>query len=250
MTEPKWELTLSTTEKNNIGLIKPRKNNENSEVMKVKLIKNSKPYDLTALKVFFVTHFSGRNNLKVPVQKEATVINAEEGIFEFTLDEDCMQKVGRQEAYFEIYDYDKFLDATQSFTYEIISSSRQMKADFTPYITTWEEAEKMLDEGTAKVLNDKTEKLELQKANVVDVNEQLRKQRQETDNKLEKKTDNETFVAITADMQRQIKNTQSGMVGEYNSESELRAAYPNGAKGYAVVWHTESGTKVGYSYTY
>lgn len=250
MTEPKWELTLSTTEKNNIGLIKPRKNNENSEVMKVKLIKNSKPYDLTALKVFFVTHFSGRNNLKVPVQKEATVINAEEGIFEFTLDEDCMQKVGRQEAYFEIYDYDKFLDATQSFTYEIISSSRQMKADFTPYITTWEEAEKMLDEGTAKVLNDKTEKLELQKANVVDVNEQLGEQKQETDNKLEKKTNNTTFVAITADMQRQIERVQSGMLGEFDSEAQLKTTYPNGAKGYAVVWLNENSKKVGYTYTY
>ena len=240
MTEPKWELTLSVTDRNNIGLIQPRKNNTNSELMRVHVTnKNGEPYDLTAIKVFFVTHFTGKDNLKVPVQKEATIINAKEGIFEFTLDEECMQKVGRQQAYFEIYDYDKFLDTTQNFTYEIISSSRNMKVDFTPWIGTWAAAEEMLDEGTAKVLNDKIENISTKKAEIVDV-----------DNKLQKKTDNETFVAITADMQRQIKNTQSGMVGEYNSESELRAAYPNGVKGYAVVWHTESDAKIGYSYTY
>lgn len=251
MTEEKWLATLSTTEPyNNIGLIKLRRNNENSEVMRVRLTKNSKLYDLTALKVFFVTHFIGKDGLKVPIQKEAKVIDAKDGIFEFIFDEDCMQKVGKQEAYFEIYDYDKFLDATQNFIYEIISSSRNMKADFTPYITTWEEAEKMLDEGTAKVLNDKTEKLGIEKANVVDVDEQIRQTNQNTDNKLLKKTDNEIFVAITADMQRQIESTQSGMIGEYNSEAELKNAYPNGTKGYAVVWFNQNGNKIGYTYTY
>lgn len=239
MTEEKWMTTLSTTEKNNVGSVLLRKNNENSEVMKVKLIKNSKPYDLTALKVFFVTHFSGKDGLKVPIQKETKIISAKEGIFEFIFDEDCMQKVGRQEAYFEIYDYDKFLDTTQNFTYEILSSSRNMKADFTPYIETWEEAEKMLNEGTAKVLTDKTNKLESKKADITDV-----------ENRLEKKTDNETFVAITADMQRQIESTQSGMLGEFNSVEELNKDYPNGTKGYAVVWLDEGGEKVGYSYTY
>lgn len=251
MTEEKWLATLSTTEPyNNIGLIKLRRNNENSEVMRVRLTKNSKPYDLAALKVFFVTHFSGKDGLNNPVQKEATIINAKEGIVEFIFDQDCMQKVGRQQAYFEIYDYDKFLDTTQNFTYEIIQSSRQMKADFTPYISTWEEAEKMLDEGTAKVLTDKTEKLELQKANIVDVGEQLRQQRQDTDNKLEKKTNNDTFVAITADMQRQIESTQSGMLGDFNSVEELNKKYPKGQKGYAIVYHTENNKKVAYSYTY
>lgn len=251
MTEPKWELTLSVTDRNNIGLIQPRKNNTNSELMRVHVTnKNGEPYDLTALKVFFVTDFLDKDGLNNPVQKEATVINAEEGIFEFTLDEDCMQKVGRQEAYFEIYDYDKFLDTTQNFTYEIISSLRNVKADFTPYIETWQEAEKMLDEGTAKVLNDKAEKLELQKANVVDVNEQLRKQKQETDNKLEKKTNNDTFVAITADMQRQIESTQSGLIGDFDSLEQLNLKYPKGEKGYAIVWLNENGQKVGYTYTY
>lgn len=188
MTEEKWLATLSTTEPyNNIGLIKLRRNNENSEVMRVRLTKNSKLYDLTTLKVFFVTHFTGKDSLNVPVQKEATVINAKEGIVEFIFDQDCMQKVGRQEAYFEIYDYDKFLDATQNFTYEIISSSRNMKADFTPYIETWQEAEKMLNEGTAKVLTDKTNNLELEKADIKYVSEEFKTKADkiETDGSLE-----------------------------------------------------------------
>ncbi|MFW3577794.1 BppU family phage baseplate upper protein [Vagococcus fluvialis] len=239
MTEEKWVTTLSTTEKNSVGSVLLRKNNKNSEVMKVKLIKNSKPYDLTALKVFFVTHFSGKDGLKVPIQKEAKILNAKEGVFEFIFDEDCMQKVGRQEAYFEIYDYDKFLDATQNFTYEILSSSRIMKADFTPYIATWQEAEKMLNEGTAKVLTDKTDELHLKKADIRDV-----------DNKLEGKTNNTTFVAMTDDLQRQIESTQSGLIGEFNSEDELKRAYPKGEKGYAIVWIKEKNENIRYSYTY
>lgn len=243
MAEVKWDVTLSVTETNNIGEIKPRQNNENSEVIRVALTRNGLAYDLTALTVFFVTHFNAQDNLKNPIQKEAKVIDAKNGIFEFVFDNDCMQKAGKQEAYFEVYDYDKFLDASQRFLYNIQSSSRQMKADFTPYIETWEEAEKMLDEGTAKVLNDKTNRLELQKANTVDV-----------DNKLQKKTDNETFVAITADMQRQIESTQSGFIGDFNSEKELKDMYPDGKKGYAVVWLSETvngeQVKVGYSYTF
>lgn len=250
MSESKWDIQLSTTEKNKIVELNLRQNNQNSEIVRVQLIKKMIPYDLTALKVFFVTHFNGKDNLKIPIQKAATIIDAKEGIFEFVFDQDCMQRPGRQEAYFEIYDFDKYLDTTQNFTYEIVSSSRQMKADFTPWIGTWVAAEEMLDEGTAKVLNDKTEKLELEKANVVDVDEQLRQQRQDTDNKLEKKTDNLLFVAMTEDLQRQIESTQAGMIGSYNSEEELKLAHPNGAKGYAIVWLIESGDKKPYMYTY
>ncbi|MBO0442841.1 SGNH/GDSL hydrolase family protein [Vagococcus fluvialis] len=52
------------------------------------------------------------------------------------------------------------------------------------------------------------------------------------------------------ELKRQIESTQSGMIGEFNNEAELKIAYPNGTKGYAVVWFTENGKKVGYTYTY
>lgn len=74
--------------------------------------------------------------------------------------------------------------------------------------------------------------------------------KQETDNKLEKKTNNDTFVAITSDMQRQIESTQSGMLGEFDSGAQLKTTYPNGAKGYAIVWLNENDQKLGYTYTY
>ncbi len=230
MTEEKWLATLSTTEPyNNIGLIKLRRNNENSEVMRVRLTKNSKLYDLTALKVFFVTHFSGKDGLKVPIQKEAKVIDTKEGIVEFIFDQDCMQKVGRQEAYFEIYDYDKFLDTTQNFTYEIIRSSRQMKADFTPYIETWEEAEKMLDEGTAFNLNRRVENLGLIKANIKDVNQQNEKVLLEVSKKA-----NQDYVDA------QLSAIVSGTPKEtFTTLKELENKYPSGAKGVFLV--TENG---------
>ena len=55
--EIKWDIQLSVTELNNIGEIKPRQNNSNSEVVRVKLTRNSESYDLTALEVFFITTF-------------------------------------------------------------------------------------------------------------------------------------------------------------------------------------------------
>ncbi|MDT2850184.1 DUF2817 domain-containing protein [Vagococcus carniphilus] len=241
MPEIKWDIQLSVTESNNIGEIKPRQNNSNSEVIRVKLTRNSEAYDLTALKVFFVTYFpnTGADGTGKPVQKAAKVIDAKKGIFEFVFDNDCMYRPGRQEGYFEIYDYDKYLDATQRFYYVIQNSARSMKMDPSASIDTWKEAEKMLDQGTAKVLSDKTENLELKKADKRDM-----------DNLLSGKTDNTTFVELTADLQRQIESTQSGMIGEFDSEDKLKKAYPDGTKGYAVVWFTEKGQKVGYSYTY
>lgn len=214
MAEVKWDVTLSVTETNNIGEIKPRQNNENSEVIRVALTRNGLAYDLTALKVYFVTHFNAQDNLKNPIQKEAKVIDAKNGIFEFVFDNDCMQKAGKQEAYFEVYDYDKFLDASQRFIYNIQSSSRKVIGDFTPYIETWEEAEKMLDEGTAKVLNDKTEKLELNKAPL-----------KETEQRFEQ------FDQIKADKQyieSKLEATMSLNPKVIKNLAELRNNYPNG----------------------
>lgn len=235
----KWDLILSVTDTNNYGLIKLRQNNTNSESIRVQLTRKGTTYDLTALKVFFVTHFNGKDNLKVPIQKAATIIDAKEGIFEFVFDQDCMQRPGRQEAYFEIFDFDKYLDTTQNFTYEIVSSSRQVKADFTPYIETWAAVEDMLDEGTAKVLNDKTEKLELQKASKFEVA-----------NELSKKVDSDVIIPVTQDLQRQIDNTQAGFIGEFNSERELIQKYPSGTKGFAKV-NEITGTSIkSFSYSY
>lgn len=249
MTEPKWELTLSVTDRNNIGLIQPRKNNANSELMRVHVTnKNGEPYDLTALKVFFVTHFSGKDGLNNPVQKEATVINAEEGVFEFTLDEDCMQKVGKQEAYFEIYDYDKFLDTTQNFTYEIISSSRDVKADFSPYWSTLEELESKLGDNAAFNLQKQIDNHELKKSDINYVNEGLRKQKQELENELQNKTENDKFDETVEYLQNQINSMKTGFLGIYGNVNELKTKYPNGKEGYAIVFEKETQTAYSYSW--
>lgn len=258
MTEEKWLATLSTTEPyNNIGLIKLRRNNENSEVMRVRLTKNSKLYDLTALKVFFVTHFIGKDSLNVPVQKEATIINAKEGIVEFIFDQDCMQKVGRQEAYFEIYDYDKFLDATQNFTYEIISSSRDVKADFSPYIETWEILEKLLGDKPVFALQQQIEELKLKKVEtfyfeevISDIVKDLanKADNNSTTEELKKKANKEDVSNQIIELEKQIANAQSGIIGVYKTETELKDAHPGGKKGFAIVLKAD-GTQ-DYAYTW
>lgn len=43
-----------------------------------------------------------------------------------------------------------------------------------------------------------------------------------------------------------LTKVQSGFLGEFNSESELKAKYPNGENGYAVVFENS----IGYTYTY
>lgn len=78
----------------------------------------------------------------------------------------------------------------------------------------------------------------LDKADKTDVNAV----KSEMNNKADKVAVDAKISELTTD----ISNTQIGLLGEFNSESELKAKYPNGEKGYAVVFEDS----VGYTYTY
>lgn len=60
------------------------------------------------------------------------------------------------------------------------------------------------------------------------------------------KADKITVDKKISELSQDISNTQIGMLGEFNSESELKAKYPNGEKGFAVVFENS----IGYTYTY
>lgn len=132
----KWAGTLSTTEPYNyLGLLKVRQGNEKSEIFDLEITENELPYNLYSYRVFFCTHFDPF----VSVEKEAEIIDAKNGIIRFVMDDDCMQKVGQQEGYFEIYKEDVFMGSTQNFTYTIQPSIIKQLMDGESYIQRLEE---------------------------------------------------------------------------------------------------------------
>lgn len=132
----KWSGVLSTTGPyNNIGVKKVRQGNKQSETFTFRIVQNTTAYNLTGLTVYFCTHFEPA----ISVEKPAVVIDAKNGTIEFTMDDDCMQKVGNQEAYFEIYRKDERLDSTQNFTYTIQTSILKQEMDGQSYIQRLED---------------------------------------------------------------------------------------------------------------
>lgn len=132
----KWVGTLSTTERNNIGLIQVRQNNVNSEVLGFNIIDgNGEPYDLKNRKVLFCTYFDKLS----PVEQYAEVI--ENGKIIYTMNEHDMQKPVRINfAYFKIMDdKNNLVDTTQNFSYDIVSSIDSKCMNSEPYVIRLEE---------------------------------------------------------------------------------------------------------------
>lgn len=137
----KWSLTLSTTEPyNNVGLIKVRQSNKNSEIFDIAITENSAPYNLSGLRVFFCTHFYPYTT----IEKEAQITNPKDGRVIFTMDNDCMQSIGNQTAYFEIYRDDDLMASTQDFRYTIQTSIEKELMDGESYIQRLEDLLKQL----------------------------------------------------------------------------------------------------------
>ncbi|MDT2864700.1 BppU family phage baseplate upper protein [Vagococcus carniphilus] len=165
----KWVGTLSTTERNNIGLIQVRQNNVNSEVLGFNIVGgNGEPYDLKNRKVLFCTYF----DKLAPVEQYAEVI--ENGKIIYTMNEHDMQKPVRINfAYFKIMDEkDNLVDTTQNFSYDIMPSIESKCMNAEPYIIRLEE---VLDAFNS--VRDEAMK-EMQQI-IIDFNEQVIKQQQD-----------------------------------------------------------------------
>lgn len=167
----KWVGTLSTTERNNIGLIQVRQNNVNSEVLGFNIVDgNGEPYDLKNRKVLFCTYF----DKFAPVEQYAEVI--ENGKIIYTMNEHDMQKPVRINfAYFKILDdKDNLVDTTQNFSYDIMPSIESKCMDSEPYIIRLEE---VLD--AFNIVRDESMK-EIQQI-IINFNEQIIKQQHDFD---------------------------------------------------------------------
>ena len=142
MAEAKWTGVLSTTEpRNDVGIIKVRQGNINSEIVEFQIVKNNKPYDLTGLTVYFCASFG--LNL---VEKPAVVVNTTGGKIQYTFDDDSMQAVGRQKGYFSIKKEESKVDSTQDFEFQVDSSLMTRSIDGKSYIYKLSTLIKVLDD--------------------------------------------------------------------------------------------------------
>lgn len=168
----KWAGTLSTTERNHIGLIKVRMHNTNSETFAFDIVDgNGEPYDLKNRKVLFCTYF----DKFAPVEQYAKVIDVK-GKITYTMNNHDMQKPVRINfAYFKIMDTNgNLVDTTQNFSYDIVPSIESKCMNAEPYIIRLEE---VLD----AFLNVKADAMkEIQKI-IKQFNDQVIKQQQEFD---------------------------------------------------------------------
>lgn len=142
MAEAKWSGVLSTTEpRNDVGIIKVRQGNVNSEVAEFQIVQNNKPYNLTGLTVYFCASFG--LNL---VEKPAVIVNAAGGRIQYTFDDDSMQSLGRQKGYFSIKKEESKIDSTQDFEYQVESSLMTRSIDGKSYIYKLSALIKILDD--------------------------------------------------------------------------------------------------------
>lgn len=158
MVEAKWTGVLSTTEpRNDIGVLNVRQGNVNSEILEFQIVQNNKPYDLTGTKVYFCTNFG-----LSAVEKSAVIKDAINGIIIFTFNDESMQEVGRQLAYFQITKENVLIDSTQDFEYRIQASILSRLMEGGSYIERFSNILKTLGENAAYALANEIEKTNYQ----------------------------------------------------------------------------------------
>ncbi|MGM0333616.1 phage baseplate upper protein [Enterococcus sp. AZ050] len=145
----KWQATLSTTEPYNyVGIINVRQGNKNTEVLEVNIVENALPLDLSLCKVFLESII----NNKFPIQRAAKIIDAKNGIIQYTFDEYSMQSLHRQEAYFSIYKGDDLIGTTQNFSYFVINAASKTEGEMGSY---WQSIEDLIADMTAFINENK-----------------------------------------------------------------------------------------------
>lgn len=95
----RYDITLSTTETNNVGLIKVRQADDESQALDVTVIENGVIKTFNGLTPFFclmAREITGQGVSEEPV----TVYDGTKGTLKYTLSANAMQMVGRNEAYF------------------------------------------------------------------------------------------------------------------------------------------------------
>lgn len=133
----KWNITLSTTEENYVGIIAPRQGNVNSEVVEIQTVQNGLPLDLTDCTATFQAFLGGEH----VVERPCKIIDYKKGIVQYTFDEYSLQSLHRQTANIAFYKDEEEIATTQDFTYFVINAVSKIPGEMGSY---WQSAEDLI----------------------------------------------------------------------------------------------------------
>ncbi len=124
----KYPIILSISEPNNdIGLIKIRQSDEETQVFEVTIEKNGSPFPFEGLDVFFMKRPLRSDGTDI-VEDKVENVNPLEGKFEYTLPPNAWQTLGNNQAYFSFRKTMPDLSwkqaySTRDFTYNVIKDA-------------------------------------------------------------------------------------------------------------------------------
>ncbi|MDT2674286.1 BppU family phage baseplate upper protein [Enterococcus dongliensis] len=163
----KWNLQLSTTEPNNdVGLIKIRQADEETQTLAVEITENGLPKIYEGFQVFFCAKLGQSEGLGIVEQKlkPEEMTSPESGKLEYTMRNEDWQQIGRQTAYFsfrKMKDEHDFIEqfTTRDFTFDVIKSIysdglKEVKKDGSTYVWTIEDLIRLFNEYMASGKSD------------------------------------------------------------------------------------------------
>ncbi|WP_430596466.1 phage baseplate upper protein [Enterococcus sp. DIV0210g] len=172
----KHEITLSTTEPNNeIGLLKIRQSDEETQTLVVQITENGLPKSYAGLEVFFCAKLGQTAGLGIIEQKlkPNEMTSPGTGQLKYTLRDEDWQQLGRQTAYFS---FRKMKNAhewteqfsTRDFTYNVTKNVfsegvKEVKKDGSTYVWTIEDLIRLFKEYIQSGKNDWEEFIEQNK---------------------------------------------------------------------------------------
>ena len=172
----RYPITLSTTEpNNNIGLLKIRQADEETQTLVVDILEHGVPLSYEGLQVFFCAKIGQSEGLGIVEQKllESEMTDPKSGKLEYTMRAQDWQILGRQLAYFsfrKMTDDHTFIQqfTTRDFTYEVTKNvfsdgSKQIISDGSTYIWTIEDLIRLFNEYIATGKTDWEEFIEQNK---------------------------------------------------------------------------------------
>ncbi|MGX7130732.1 BppU family phage baseplate upper protein, partial [Enterococcus wangshanyuanii] len=144
----KHEMTLSTTEpNNNVGVIKVRQEDINSQIFDIEVEANGEPVDFTGLTPFFINK-TKLDEGKPIEQADRMTVYPTEGCLEYTLDKRDWQWIGKNTAYisFRRLNNDKSwseMYSTRDFTYQVTEGVTEGTVFDSGYVWTFEDLLRM-----------------------------------------------------------------------------------------------------------
>ena len=155
----RYPITLNVSEpNNNIGLLKIRQADEETQTLVVQILEDAIPKSYEGLEVFFCAKLGQTDGLGIIEQKLTTeeMTNPKSGKLEYTFRSQDWQILGRQNAYFsfrKMIDEHKYVQqfSTRDFTYEVTKNifsdgSKQIISDGSTYVWTIEDLKRLFEE--------------------------------------------------------------------------------------------------------